>query len=105
MKTRIDMAHEEATRDPIFLFQVWHGTKKRGHWDTERVFYSREEAREYGNSQVHNFGKDGSGWMVYCIPAEGKLAEVLKAASELDEAENAIKLRDQALRNTLRTAL
>ena len=76
-KSRIEMAHEEATRDPIFLFQL----KRRGreNWATDRVFWSRKEAEDYGHSREYAWGKMLMGWRVYCVCAEGHLAEVLRA--------------------------
>jgi len=70
MKTRKDVCYEEATSNPIFLFQ-----RKLGkNWDTERVFYSREEGDDYGRAHEYNYRK---GWRVYCVPCDGQLATVL----------------------------
>ncbi len=70
MKPRKDVCYEEATSNPIFLFQ-----RKLGrHWDTERVFFSREEGEQYGKDHAYNYRK---GWRVYCIPCDGVLATVL----------------------------
>ena len=70
MKSRKDVCYEEATSNPIFLFQ----RKLVRHWDTERVFFSREEGEQYGKDNAYNYRK---GWRVYCIPCDGVLAKVL----------------------------
>ncbi len=41
------------------------------------VFLTREEAEVFGKGQKHNLGEKGEGWEVWCIPAEGYLAEIL----------------------------
>jgi hypothetical protein len=50
------------------------GTK---HWDTHHVFFSREEARQFGLRRPYHWGEEGVGWRVYCVCAEGELAEIL----------------------------
>lgn len=49
-------------------------------WETRLVFYTREEADEFGRQNSHNYDP----WQVYCVPAHGKLAKVL-CNVELDE--------------------
>ncbi len=51
------------------------------------VFASREEGEKYGHSQEHNLGKNlldpensrkkEGGWLVFCVPAMGSLADIL----------------------------
>jgi hypothetical protein len=48
-------------------------------WDTEHVFLSREEGEAYGRARAYNY-RDG--WRVYCVCAEGQLADALKAHGE-----------------------
>lgn len=45
------------------------------HWETESVFLTREEGENYGNAKHYNYP---NGWRVYCVCAEGKLAELIK---------------------------
>lgn len=68
---RSTVCYNEATANPIFLFQ-----KKIGvHWDTECVFYSREEGELFGNKFAYNYR---SGWRVYCVPCGGVLQDLLR---------------------------
>ena len=73
--TRSEIAFQECTANPIFLFQR---KGLRGVWETERVFENREEADGYGKARSYNYPK---GWRVFCVPAEGKLADLLRGAS------------------------
>ncbi len=50
-------------------------------WETERVFLTRQEAEEYGNSRSYNYRK---GWRVYAVPCAGELAKALRDGSEFD---------------------
>ena len=112
---RGDVGNEEATRDPIFLFQrkriTWSQLAlpegfefdddfnitdasdeyvaeddprlfKNGnigfYWDTESVFFTREEGEAWGRSKSYNYK---FGWRVYCVCAEGSLAALLRAHS------------------------
>ena len=43
-------------------------------WITERVFATREESDAYGTRRSYNY-RDG--WRTYCVPCDGKLAEML----------------------------
>ncbi|MEO1208557.1 MAG: hypothetical protein AAFX78_03360 [Cyanobacteria bacterium J06638_20] len=52
----------------------------REEWITELVFLTREEGEAYAKSREYNYSQ---GWRVYCVPCEGKLAEVIKAADEV----------------------
>lgn len=45
------------------------------HWQTERVWLSREEATAWGEAKHYNYRE---GWRVYCVCAEGELAKLLK---------------------------
>ena len=78
---------EEGTRDPIFLLQVKRTIigditddcdYEVNYWDTERVYFTREEAEAYAESRPYHYGKNGDGWRVYCTNSEGQLAELLK---------------------------
>jgi hypothetical protein len=50
-------------------------------WRTETVWFTREEAEEWGKNHSYRFGdgRKGTDWQVYCVCAKGELAEVLKA--------------------------
>lgn len=50
----------------------------REEWRTERVFFTREEGDSYGKARAYNYPE---GWRVYCVCAEGQLAELLRAHS------------------------
>lgn len=85
--------HAEALQNPIFLFQCWRG-QKNGGWDTERVFFSREEATQFGDDNVHNYGQMvrlkpfGRCWRVYSVAAEGCLKDALSAlAAEIRQVQ------------------
>lgn len=80
MKTRYDIAGEEMTRDPIFLYQT-RPTKAMRNWDTRSVWFTREEGEAFGRRNEYNFKY----WRVYCVNAEGELRNVLK----MPEAERA----------------
>jgi hypothetical protein len=70
-KPRSEVCRAEATGNPIFLLQ-----KKIGrHWETECVFYSREEGEAFGNEHAYNYK---NGWRVYSVPCGGVLATLLK---------------------------
>lgn len=77
-KTRSEISREEMTRDPIFLLQT---TRGRGAWTVHSVWLTREEAEADGYRAYGPEGK-GKSWMVYCICANGTLADVLKTADE-----------------------
>jgi len=70
MQSRKDVCYEEATSNPIFLFQRKLGRQ----WDTERVFFSRAEGEDFGRAHDYNYR---TGWRVYCVPCDGQLATVL----------------------------
>jgi hypothetical protein len=74
MKTRKDIAREECTRDPIFLFQVRQTARQA--WRTETVFLTREEGEKWG--KIHSYR--WKHWQVYCIPATGELATLIASA-------------------------
>lgn len=48
------------------------------HWQTESVWFRREEAEAWAKSQKYNLGKLGKDCRVYCVCAEGRLASILK---------------------------
>lgn len=71
------MAFQEATRNPIFLYEQ----KIRGGWATQLVFYSCAEGEQFGKENEHNI-KAGR-WRVFCVPASGELAARLKESEQL----------------------
>lgn len=86
MKPRIEMSKEEATRSPIFLLQ----RRIRGdYYETESVWYSREEAEQYLKDHAYNYRNSKPGYpggRVYCVPCYGVLSEIL---SQWDAAKQA----------------
>lgn len=85
MKTRLEMSREEATRSPIFLLQ----RRIRGdHYETESVWYSREEAEQYLKDHAYNYRNSKPnlpGGRVYCVPCAGILSEALEKYAALTE--------------------
>ena len=63
--------HKEVTRDPIFILEKRIGRQ----WHVESVWFTRDEAEEWAKS--HEYRLKG-GWRVYCLCAEGALAELLR---------------------------
>ena len=57
------------------------------HWRTEKVFFRRPEAEEYATANRHNLGRLHHGCRVYCVPTEGRLADILKVVcnKEIEE--------------------
>jgi hypothetical protein len=47
------------------------------YWETDAVFATREEARKHGERRPYAWGHEGIGWRVYCVCAEGALAQLL----------------------------
>jgi len=43
-------------------------------WETEHVFFTREEGEQWGRGHAYNYP---DGWMVYCVCAKGTLAKLL----------------------------
>ncbi len=74
MKTRKDIAREEQTKNPIFLFRYrWPGSND---WVTETVFLTREEAEAWGAAHSYRWPE----WAVYCVPATGVINAILDRA-------------------------
>lgn len=50
------------------------------YWETESVWFTRDEAEIWGASHSYRFGEGRKGidWQVYCLCAEGELAKLLK---------------------------
>lgn len=71
VRTRRDVGKPECQKDPIFLFQ----RKSGKHWETEWVFFTREEGEEWGRDHAYNYPR---GWRVFCVSALGELADVLR---------------------------
>lgn len=44
-------------------------------WETERVFFTREEADAYGNGRAYNYPE---GWRSYSVPAMGELRDLVR---------------------------
>lgn len=84
IRTRRDVGAPEAQKDPIFLFQR---KAKFGQWDTVYVFFTREEAEQYGRDFAYNFR---SGWRVYCVTAMGELADVLRMPEKAADVQDRI---------------
>jgi hypothetical protein len=61
------------------VFGEWDTPCALETWDTEHVFLSREEGEAYGRARAYNY-RDG--WRVYCVCAEGQLADLLSAHGE-----------------------
>lgn len=41
------------------------------------IWLTREDGEAYGRSQEHNLGEECDGWIVYCVPCGGELANFL----------------------------
>lgn len=50
------------------------------YWQTESVWFTRQEAERWAINHSYRFGngRRGVDWQVYCLCAEGELAELLK---------------------------
>jgi|WetSurMetagenome_2_1015567.scaffolds.fasta_scaffold332848_2 hypothetical protein len=81
--TRTEMAQAEATKSPIFLLQ----RRIRGdYYETESVWYSREEAEQYLKNHEYNYRNSKSGLpggRVYSVPCYGELSDVLESVEKL----------------------
>lgn len=51
-------------------------------WDTELVFFTREEGEAFGRRKAYNYP---DGWRVYCVCAQGDLAALLKTVTTRPE--------------------
>ena len=88
MKPRIEMSREEATRSPIFLLQR---RISGDHYETESVWYSREEAEQYLKDHAYNYrnSKPGlPGGRVYAVPCYGDLSDIL---AQWDAAQHGVQ--------------
>jgi len=52
------------------------------YWETESVWYSREEAEAYGRRRHYHYGKEDRDWKVYCVCCEGELQTILNKHSD-----------------------
>lgn len=52
------------------------------YWETQSVWYSREEARQHGQSRPYAYRTEGKSWQVYCVCCEGELAGILDQHSD-----------------------
>ncbi len=88
MPTRGDVGRPEATRDPVFLlrYRIKGDRPDKNRWHVDSVWFTREEAEAFGNNHAHRWGTDlyGPRWQVYCVPANGDLAALLKAVTKRD---------------------
>lgn len=50
------------------------------HWQTERVFLTRQEAEAWGKARHYRWP---DGWQVYCVPCEGELAAAIQDGTEI----------------------
>lgn len=95
IKSRDQMSREEATRSPIFLLQ----RRIRGdHYETESVWYSREESEQYLTDHAYNYRNSKPnlpGGRVYCVPCYGELSDALE---ELASLRAAVSERDELKR-------
>lgn len=57
----------------------WDAPCAISHWETERVYLTREEGERYGEGRAYNYP---DGWRVYSVCAKGELAEALKDGTE-----------------------
>lgn len=88
LPTRGDVGRPEATRDPVFLLRYRHpkDSPDKNRWHVDSVWFTREEAEQFAANHAHRWGKDKHGprWHVYCLPANGDLAALLKAVTNRD---------------------
>lgn len=86
--TRGDVGHPEATRDPVFLLRYRHpkDSPDKNRWHVDSVWFTREEAEQFAASHAYRWGEDKYGlcWQVYCVPANGDLAALLKTVTHRD---------------------
>ena len=85
LPTRGDVGRPELTRDPVFLLR-WRPKKVdpgRDRWHVEGVWFTREEAEQFAKAHAYRWGSDQFGpcWHVYCVPADGEMARLLKAVT------------------------
>jgi hypothetical protein len=68
-------------------------------WEVVTVLLTREEAEDFGEKTKHHYGKGRKGvdWMVYCMPCEGELAEMLKFFDLTDKAREQIEIAKKHL--------
>ena len=52
------------------------------YWETISVWYDREEAESFAKSTKYRYP---DGWRVYCVCAEGKLAELLNKHGDAEK--------------------
>lgn len=76
--TQSERCRREATRDVIFLLRYKHSKRSMRFTEVEGVWLSREEAEAFAKG--HEYRWPG-GWQVYGLPANGKLAELIKVES------------------------
>lgn len=48
-------------------------------WRTEGVYLSREEGESFGESKSYKYGEKNKNWRVYCVPANGKLTDLIRS--------------------------
>jgi len=53
------------------------------HWETENVFFTREEGQAWADARHYRWPE---GYRIYCVCAEGQLAELLKKHTVKEKA-------------------
>lgn len=76
--THSERCQAECTRDVVFLLRYKRSKKSTRFAEVEGVWLSRQEAEAFARS--HEYRWPG-GWQVYGLPANGKLAELIKVES------------------------
>lgn len=75
-------AHDEGC-DELPEALSWQQLSELGcaveEWHTEKVFLSRTEGEDHGKARAYNYL---DGWRVYCVPAHGQLAKLLRDQGE-----------------------
>ena len=85
LPTRGDVGRPEATRDPVFILQYRDKGRRpdSDRWRPVGVWFTREEAETFAAAHAHRWPDDrhGKRWQVYCVPADGEMARLLKAVT------------------------
>jgi len=68
-------------------------------WEVVTVMLTREEAEDFGEKTKHRYGQGRKGvdWMVYCMPCEGELAQMLRFFDLTDKARKQIEIAKKHL--------
>lgn len=76
--TFADRCHAECTRDVIFLLRYKTSKRSMRYSEVDGVWLSREEAESFAKRHEYRWPH---GWQVYGIPANGKLADLIRVDS------------------------